>query len=153
MWILKKGCKWWFWVLIGQPSGLLWSPSLSGGGGGSGDSGLWSEPTGSGNSLCRNMFVCEVYSSGTSAAPAGPQLSQCAGSPRLPRLTRPLNFRQEFSPNFLIGTCMQWVRGGGCVGCPLLHSVSLLTRWIGPVESLRTEAVRVERTLNATMLH
>lgn len=91
------------------------------------------------------MFVCEVYSSSMSAAPAGPQLPQSAGSPRLPQLTRPLNFRQEFSPIFLIGTCMQWVRGGGRVRCPLLlgglHSVSLLTGWIVPVESLCAEAV------------
>lgn len=78
----KQGCEFWrsgasdgSGSELANPSGLLWSPSLSGGG-------IWwvmvwahrlSE-----NSLCRSMFVCEVES--LPPSPAGPPLSQSAGS-------------------------------------------------------------------------
>lgn len=95
MWILKKRCKWWFWVLIGQP---IWAAvkSIPEWGGGAGDSGLWSEPTGSlkihsaGVCLCVRSSICHQL-----------QLDHCC--PSLLGLTSTstsVNLRQEFSPHF-----------------------------------------------------
>lgn len=98
MWILKKRCKWWFWVLIGQP---IWAAvkSIPEWGGGAGDSGLWSEPTGSLKIHSAGACLCEVVY--LSPAPAGPLLSQSAGSLTLsPPASTSVNLRQEFSPHF-----------------------------------------------------
>lgn len=92
MWILKKRCKWWFWVLIGQP---IWAAvkSIPEWGGGVGDSGLWSEPTGSLKIHSAGVCLCvrSSISSWTTAVPV------CWVSPHP---TTSVNLRQEFSPHF-----------------------------------------------------
>lgn len=99
----KQGCEFWrsgasdgSGSELANPSGLLWSPSLSGGGG---YGGLWSEPTGSlkihsaGACLCVRLSLCHrLQLDHRCPSPPGPTSS--------PPTSTSVNLRQEFSPQF-----------------------------------------------------
>lgn len=96
MWILKKRCKWWFWVLIGQP---IWAAVKS--------IPEWGVGVGWGYGLSPEALGKFTLQEPV-CAPAGPLLSQSAGfSPCLPQLPRPLTSDRNSLLIFLIGTCMK----------------------------------------------
>lgn len=155
----KQGCEFWrsgasdgSGSELANPSGLLWSPSLSGGGDmvgyGLSPQALWKFTLQ--EHVCVWGWVSVTVSSWTTAVPVR------WVPPRLPRLPRPWTSDRNSLLSFLIGTCMKWVRWGGRLQCPLLfgrllrgglHSFSLRKSWIVPVESLCAKTVWVKHKL------